>query len=75
MVALGALFRWARYVLKTEGLGVLLGRGFGYLRRYLSRKIFRSGSYYLYEHMTKERLETDFMPKIENFTFHLVSSR
>ena len=75
MMPQGALFRRARYVLKTEGLGVLLGRGFSYLRRYLARKIFRSGSYYLYEHMTKERLESDFMPKIDNFTFHLVSSQ
>ena len=75
MIPMGALFRRARYVFKTEGLGVLLGRGFSYLRRYLAREFFRSGSYYLYEHMTKERLESDFMPKIDNFTFHLVSSQ
>lgn len=71
---LGVLFTRARYIFKAEGLTALLSRGLAFFLPYLARCFFRYATYYLYEHAMKERNEADFMPKIENFTFKIVST-
>jgi len=60
----------AKEILRTEGLLPLLSRGFDFLARCL----FNYGIFYLYEHTVKERNETDFMPKLQNLTVHIVST-
>jgi len=75
MISPGVLFKRARHVFKNEGFKILLGRGLNFLRYYVIRKFFRSGSYYLYEHVMEAKLESDLVPRIDNFTSHVVSSR
>lgn len=57
-------------VLQNEGLVPLLRRGFAFLVGYF----FKYETLYLYEHTMKERNEADFLPKIQNFTFQIVST-
>ena len=68
---LSPLFIEAKHILQTEGLIPLLRRGFVFLVRHY---FFRYKTVYLYEHMMGERHEVDFMPKIQNFTFKIVST-
>lgn len=65
-----ALFRRARHIFQTEGLIPLLRTAFNFLAPYL----FQYDTYYLYEHVIKERKEADFMPTIQGFTVHIVTS-
>jgi hypothetical protein len=74
MHMLRALFARARWILKNEGLRAFLRRAFIYIFTYLSRSFFRYSVFYLYEHTIQERNEAAFMPKIQNFTSHIVST-
>jgi hypothetical protein len=67
---LSALFMRARVIFQSEGLVPLLVKGI----QYLSGHLFHHGNYYLYKHDIKERSEFEFMPKIKNFTFRIISS-
>jgi len=64
------LLRRARDIIQTEGLKRLPGRGF----RYLGHRIVTYADVYLYEHSLQERNEVDFLPRISDFTFKIVSS-
>ena len=59
-----------KQVLQTEGLIPLLRRGFPFLLRYF----LQYGTFYLYKHTLKERIEADFMPRIQDFTLKVVST-
>jgi len=63
--------RRAQYLSQTEGLIPLLRQVFVFLAGH----IFRYEHYYLYEYTLKERNEADFMPKIQNFAFKIVSTK
>lgn len=67
---LSALFVRGKSLLQKEGVIPLFRRGFAYLAQYF----FAYGTYYLYEHTMKERNETDFLPKIEDFKFQIIST-
>ena len=60
----------AKWLLQTEGLIPLLRQGFVFAASH----ILRYGTYYLYEHTLKERNEADFVPRIQNFTFEIIST-
>jgi len=67
---LGVLLRRARDILQTEGLKPLIKRGFDFMKA----PLFQYGNYYLYQHTLKERNEADFMPRIQDVTFRMVST-
>ena len=48
----------------------MLGRGFIFLLGHF----FLYANYYLYEHTLKERDEADFLPKIQDFTFKIITT-
>ena len=60
----------AREVLREEGVRSVLTRGLPIVRSWF----FEYGNYYLYEHILEDGNEADFLPKINNFTFRIVSS-
>lgn len=62
--------RRAKQILQTEGFLSLLR----HVLSFLNRGCFQYETYYLYEHTLKERNEAEFMPKIQNFTFKIVSN-
>jgi hypothetical protein len=64
-----AMLKRAKDILKTEGLKPLLKRGFAFVRVFF----FEYGDFYLYEYSIKERSEADFLPKIQDFTFKMIS--
>jgi len=64
------LLRRAREIFQTEGLLPLLRRGFIFLIGYFF--IYKCN--YLYEHTIKERNEADFLPKIQDFTFEIITN-
>ncbi len=67
------LIRRAKQILQTEGLIPLVRRGFPFV----VRRFFRYETYYLYEHIPiniRNLNEADFMPKIDNFNFKIVST-
>lgn len=66
----GALLRRAKHIFRKEGLRPLLWRGFRYLKRILVTYL----NVYLYEHTLSERNESDFLPRIHDFTFKIVHS-
>lgn len=66
----GFLINRARYILKTEGLAVLVGRTLLYLKR----RLFLFGHFYLYEYIMREMNEADYMPEIQGFTLKVVST-
>lgn len=68
--ALIAMLKRAKDILQKEGLKPLLARGFAFVRA----KFFEYGDFYLYEYTLKERDEADFMPKIPDITFNIISS-
>ena len=74
MSRLTELLRRAKEILQTEGLIPLVRRGF----RFLGRCSFIYGSYYVYETDIQEQLrnstEADFLPRIEEFTFKIIST-
>jgi hypothetical protein len=65
-----AMLKRAKDILKTEGLKPLLRRSFDFVRV----QFFEYEDYYLYEYTIKERSEADFLPKIQDFTFKIISS-
>jgi len=65
-----AMLKRAKDILKTEGLKPLLTRGFAFVSVWL----VAYGDYYLYEYTLKERNEADYLPKIQEFTFKIISS-
>ena len=67
---LSALSIRVKDVLQNEGLVPLLRRGFAFL----VDCFFKYETLYLYEHTMKERNEADFLPKVQNFTFQVVST-
>jgi len=70
MGGLGILLTRAKDIYRTDGLALLLARGFDFARR----RFFHYGKYYLYEHTLEERNEADFMPVVGDFTFRIVGS-
>ena len=62
------LAKLAKNVLQTEGLAVFVKKGFIFLTR------FQYESHLLYEHALEEEIKINFMPRIQNFTFKIVSS-
>lgn len=63
---LSTLFTKAIDILQKEGLIALLKKGFNFL------VVYQNHTYYLYEHVIKERNEADFLPRINDFTFKIV---
>jgi hypothetical protein len=58
------------YVRKHEGLASLAG----ILFNFFTEHVFLYGNYYLLEHNTGIGKEVDFLPRIQNYSFHLVTS-
>lgn len=69
------LLRRAKHIFRTEGLIPLLRRGFAFVAYCFFEDY---GTWYLYEIDTSEalkgKIEADFMPKVQNFTFRIVST-
>ncbi|UCB42335.1 MAG: hypothetical protein JSV77_07675 [Dehalococcoidales bacterium] len=65
-----ALYTRARTVLREEGLVTTLRR----VVSFFSRRFIRYDKLYLYKHSLEERAETDFLPRIDNFSMEIVSS-
>lgn len=68
--ALVVMLKRANDILKTEGLKPLLTRGFDFVKAWF----FEYRDYYLYEYTLKERDEADYLPKIQDFTFKIISN-
>ena len=64
------LFTRVKDILRTEGLISLVNR----VAAFLIRSFFRYGTFYLYEHTMGNHNEADFMPRMQDFTFKLVST-
>jgi len=67
------LLRRAKYICQTEGLIPLARRGFSFV----AGLFFLYRTYYLYEHTpsnARNLNEADFMPKIDSFTFKIIST-
>jgi hypothetical protein len=60
----------ARYILRNEGTISLLRRTFSYLSSY----IFLCDEYYVVQYFVGELNEADFLPRVEDFTFKLITS-
>jgi len=60
----------ARYILRSEGAISLLRRLFPYL----FSQIFSWEEYYVRQHFVAELNEADFLPKVKDFTFKLITS-
>ena len=67
---LSRLFPRVKHIVKQQGLIALFRLGF----TFLAEHSFHYGTYYLYEHTMEDRKESDFMPKIKDFSFQIVSS-
>ncbi len=67
---LTVLFGRAKHILQTEGLVPLIRQGFTFVLNYF----FQYETYYLYEHRLKEVNDADFMPRINDFTFKIVTT-
>ncbi len=73
MSRLTELFTRAKQILQTEGLIPLFRQAFAFV----VRRSFSCGTSYLYEYATenvRKLNEADFMPKIDNFTFKIIST-
>ena len=73
MSKLTELLRRGKRIFQDEGLISLVRRGFPFL----AGQFFRFETYYLYEYAMEDirKLnEADFMPKIHDFTFKMVST-
>lgn len=60
----------AKDVLQKEGLIPVLRRG----SALVASQFFQYENFYLHEHKLQERNEADFLPKLQDFTFKMVSS-
>jgi len=67
---LTSLLERAAEIFQTEGLLALLRRGFIFLVGYF----FYYNRCYLYEHTIKPRNEADFLPKVSDFTFKIITT-
>jgi hypothetical protein len=67
---LSFLFSIALRIFKKEGPFVLISR----TATFLGRRLFYFGDFYLYEHKMTERNEADYLPKIKEFTFKMIST-
>jgi len=68
---LGVLLRRSIDILRTEGLGPLFRRCIDFI----SPWFFKREDYYIYEHeILKTGKEADFLPKLTDFTFKIISS-
>jgi hypothetical protein len=67
---LSPLYARVKYIVKHQGLIALFRLGFTLWAEHL----FHYGTYYLYEHTIEDREESNFAPKIKDFTFQIVSS-
>lgn len=70
MQTLSVLLTKIKDILRTEGLISLINRGAAFLIPHL----FRYGTFYLYEHTMRNHNEADFVPRMQDFTFKLVST-
>ncbi len=64
-------------ILQTEGIVALFRRGLSFIYwrlRSIARYFFEYQSFYLYEQIMKERNEADFLPRIKDFTFNIIST-
>ena len=67
------LFTRVKQILQTEGLIPLVRQAFAFV----VQRSFSCGTSYLYEHATENARklnEADFMPKIDDFTFKIIST-
>ncbi len=64
------LLKRAREISQTEGLLPLVRQGFVFLVAHF----FRYENYYLYEHTIGESDEADFSPRVQDFTFKIVTT-
>jgi signal peptidase I len=74
---LAVLFTKAGHILRTEGPAALSRRGAAFLfwqLKHLARRAFDYRVVYLYEHTLKERPETDFLPMMQDYTFHIITT-
>jgi hypothetical protein len=60
----------ARYILRNEGVIPLLGR----ILLYISSNIFSYKEYYVCQDFVGELNEADFLPKVKDFTFKLITN-
>jgi len=65
---LGVLLARAKDIFQTEGLRPLVGRGFDFVRH----SLFYCAEYYLYQNTVEEINPADFMPRVVDFTFHII---
>jgi len=64
------LLKRAKEILQTEGFIPLVRRGFSFV----GNQLFSYRTYYLFEHTLKERNETEFFPKMQNFVLKMISA-
>jgi RimJ/RimL family protein N-acetyltransferase len=62
--------RRANHILRHHGLAALLARAF----KYLFDHVFQCGTFYVYKMTVKDKNEADFLPKIHDFKFQIVST-
>ncbi|MCJ7520787.1 MAG: hypothetical protein MUP21_00970 [Dehalococcoidia bacterium] len=70
IVNTGVILRRSKGVLQSEGIWELIRRGLGFV----IDRFFKQESYYLYEHVMKERNEADFIPGVNEFSLHIIRS-
>ena len=64
------LLERVRSIIQTEGIPALFKRA----AVFITDHCFQYGKFYIYQHSVRERNESDFLPRIEDFTFHIVTS-
>lgn len=72
MASESSIFSRAKTLLKRKGLIAFLRRALTFPLRILG---FRYKTFYVYEHHICERNEADFLPRIKDFSFHIINSR
>jgi hypothetical protein len=70
MNKLGVIVKRSIDILKTEGLKNLLSHSLDYL----ATKLFKREYFYVYQHTIKVREGSQYMPKLNDFDFRIVSS-
>ncbi|HEY49759.1 MAG TPA: hypothetical protein G4O13_06915 [Dehalococcoidia bacterium] len=65
---LKVLVKRARDIYKYQGLRPLLARVYDRVASF----VFQYAHYYIFEHTLIERDEADFLPRIDNFTLHII---
>ena len=67
-----SLLSRAKIILKREGFIAFLRRALTFPLRRIPGYDYKT--FYVYEHNIRERNEADFLPRIKDFTFHVVTS-